>query len=193
MVKWVKSYWRHCTVRSWSYVFSHEGGGVKKMESRGMGVLGTVTGIGDTVEGVTNIMYEFTDGEINPVNPIKYFTEEGFSFLGADEGSGELAYDTVNFGVGIYFAFAAFAKYNPSKRIINLPMETKSGLEKVPLLHRLFTEKGGVRLFKYMESDYNRKMFTSSKAVLTYKTGNAAIKAYFLLDKYLFNNKDENN
>lgn len=51
------------------------------MESRGMGVLGTVTGIGDTVEGVTNIMYEFTDGEINPVNPIKYFTEEGFSFL----------------------------------------------------------------------------------------------------------------
>ncbi len=46
-----------------------------------MGVLGTVTGIGDTVEGVTNIMYEFTDGEINPVNPIKYFTEEGFSFL----------------------------------------------------------------------------------------------------------------
>ncbi|WFQ81621.1 DUF4225 domain-containing protein (plasmid) [Xenorhabdus sp. SF857] len=174
--------------------FGTKGGGlVRGMESKGMGVLAVATGIGDTVEGVTNIMYEFTDGEVNPVNPVKSFTEKGFSFLGADEGSGELAYDAVNFGVGFYFAFAAFAKYDPSKRIINLPVETKSGLEKVPLLHRFFTEKGGVRLFKYMESDYNRKMFTSSKAVLTYKAGNTSIKAYLLLDKYLFNEKDENN
>ncbi|EYU13644.1 Protein of unknown function (DUF4225) [Photorhabdus aegyptia] len=173
--------------------FGTRGGWVRGMESKGMGVLAVATGFGDAVEGASNIMYEWTDGYINPGNPIKFLTEKGFSSFGADEGSGELAYDTVNFGVGIYFGFAAFTKFNPSKRIINLPVETKSGLEKVPLLHRLFTEKGGVRLFKYMETDYNRKMFTSDKAMLTYKAGNAAIKAYLLLDKYLFNEKDENN
>ncbi|MDC9616105.1 DUF4225 domain-containing protein [Xenorhabdus khoisanae] len=174
--------------------FGTKGGGlVRGMESKGMGVLAVSTGIGDTVEGVTNIMYEFTDGEVNPVNPVKSFTEKGFSFLGADEGYGELAYDIVNFGVGMYFGFAAFAKYDPSKRIINLPVETKGGLEKVPIFHKLFTPKGGVRLFKWLENDFNRKMFTSGKAILTYKTGNTAIKAYLLLDKYLFNEKDENN
>ncbi|CDM92324.1 DUF4225 domain-containing protein [Xenorhabdus bovienii] len=173
--------------------FGTRGGWVRTMESRGMGVLAIATGFGDAVEGASNIAYEWTDGYISPSNPTKFMTEKGFSFFGADEGSGELAYDTVNFGVGIYFGFAAFTKFNPSKRIINLPVETKSGLEKVPLLHRLFTEKGGIRLFKWMEMDYKRKIFTSGKPILTYKTGNAAIKAYLLLDKYLFNEKDENN
>ncbi|MDE9437126.1 DUF4225 domain-containing protein [Xenorhabdus bovienii] len=158
-----------------------------------MGVLAIATGVGDAVEGASNIMYEWTDGYINPNNPTKFLTKEGFYFFGADEGSGELAYDVVNFGVGIYFGLTAFAKYDPSKRIINLPVETKSGLEKVPLLHRLFTEKGGIRLYKHMENDYKRKMFTSGKAILTYKASNTAIKAYLLLDKCLFNEKDENN
>ncbi|MDC9591378.1 DUF4225 domain-containing protein [Xenorhabdus sp. XENO-10] len=174
--------------------FSTKGGGLLRgMESKGMGVLAIATGFGDTVEGVSNIVYEWTDGYIDQGNPTKILTEKGFSFFGADEGSGKFAYDMVNFGVGLYFGFAAFAKYNPSKRIINLPVETKSGLEKVPLFHKLFTPKGGVRLFKWLENDFNRKMFTSDKSTLTYKTGNAAIKAYMLLDKYLFNEKDENN
>ncbi|BET98899.1 DUF4225 domain-containing protein [Xenorhabdus taiwanensis] len=174
--------------------FSTKGGGLLRgMESKGMGVLGIATGVGDTVEGVGNIVYEWTDGYIDLGNPTKILTEKGFYFFGADEGSGEFAYDMANFGVGLYFGFAAFAKYNPSKRIINLPVESKSGLEKVPLFHKLFTPKGGIRLYKYMEKDFNRKMFTSDKATLTYKTGNTAIKAYMLLDKYLFNEKDENN
>ncbi|WP_445373664.1 hypothetical protein ACSLVK_13680 [Photorhabdus tasmaniensis] len=158
-----------------------------------MGVLAIATGFGDTIEGASNIMYEWTDGYIDQGNPTKILTEKGFSFFWADEGSGELAYDIVNFGVGIYYGFIGFAKYDPSKRIINLPVETKSGLEKVPLLHRLFTPKGGIRLYKWLEKDYKRKIFTSSKAVLTYKAGNTAIKAYLMLDKYLFNEKDENN
>ncbi|MDE9463433.1 DUF4225 domain-containing protein [Xenorhabdus bovienii] len=173
--------------------FGARRGGLRGLESKGMGVLAIATGVGDAVEGASNIIYEWTDGYIDQGNPTKFLTEKGFSSFGADEGSGELAYDIADFGVGLYFGFAAFAKYNPSKRIINLPVETKSGLEKVPLLHRLFTPKGGVRLYKYMEKDYNRKMFTSGKAILTYKAGNAAIKAYLMLDKYLFNEKDENN
>ncbi|MCW7549420.1 DUF4225 domain-containing protein [Photorhabdus sp. APURE] len=173
--------------------FGTRGGWVRGMESKGMGVLAIATGVGDAVEGASNIMYEWTDGYINPNNPTKFLTEKGFSFFGADEGTGEFAYDMVNFGVGIYFGFTAFAKYDPSKRIINLPVKTKSGLEKVPLLHKLFTEKGGVRLFRHMENDYKRKIFTSGKAVLTYKASNAAIKAYLLLDKYFLNEKDESN
>ncbi|MEI8663013.1 DUF4225 domain-containing protein, partial [Xenorhabdus bovienii] len=128
------------------------GGAVKSKELRGLGALGMVTGGNSMVVGATNIAYEFTDGKVDPINPAQFLTEEGFLALGAEEGTGALAYDLLDFGVSMYFGFAVLTKYDKAKRIINLPVETKGGLKKVPFLDKLFTEKG-VRLYRWVASD----------------------------------------
>jgi len=159
------------------------GSTIRSHELRGMGILGVTTGISDAVEGVTDILYDFTDGEIDPINPIKHLSEKGFTALGADEGSGELTYDVVDFGVSVYFGFAVLTKFDHPKRIIHLPVETKNGLRKASFLDKLLTEKG-VRLFRWSRADFKRKMFVSSKPMLVYKTGNLALAMYLLIDKY---------
>ncbi|CDL80438.1 DUF4225 domain-containing protein [Xenorhabdus cabanillasii] len=164
---------------------------LKPFESKTMGTLGFVTGLGDTAEGVTNILYEITDGEINSMNPTKILTKKGFSALGIDEEYGEITYDVVDFCVSVYFGFAVLTKFDHPKRIIHLPLEAKGGLQKVPFLDKLFTNKG-VRLFKWAAADFKRKVFVSSKPVITYKATNSSIKMYLLIDKYI-NQNDENN
>lgn len=156
---------------------------IKSNELRGMGLLGMTTGFSDAVEGVTDVLYHVTDGEVDPINPMKHLTESGFLALGADEGSGELTYDIVDFGVSLYFGFAVLTKYDHPKRIIHLPVETKNGLQKASVLDKLLTAKG-VRLFRWAKADFKRKMFVSSKPVLAYKAGNLALAFYLLVDKY---------
>ncbi|MDE9484418.1 hypothetical protein, partial [Xenorhabdus bovienii] len=145
----------------------------------------------DTIEGVTNIAYAVTDGAIDPINPGRFLTEEGFLALGAKEGVGEIAYDAVDFAISVYFAFGVLTKFDKTKRIIHLPVETPFGLEKSSIFDKLFTEKG-IRLFRWGRADYERKIFVSSKPMLAYRVGNLTHKMYLMLDKYL-NDEDENN
>ncbi|MDE9519434.1 DUF4225 domain-containing protein [Xenorhabdus bovienii] len=180
-------------VQTWlGWITFNTGRAIRSKELKTMGLLGMATGGSNAIEGATNILYEVTDGKIDPINPVKLLTEKGFLALGADEGIGEIAYDAVDFGVGVYFGFAVLTKFDKAKRIIHLPIEKKGGgLEKASLLDKLFTAKG-IRLFRWGRKDYERKMFVSSKPMLAYKVGNLSVKIFLLLDKHL-NDENENN
>ncbi|MBC8954921.1 DUF4225 domain-containing protein [Xenorhabdus sp. PB62.4] len=174
------------------WITFNAGRAIRSKELKTMGLLGITTGGSNFTEGVTNILYEVTDGVIDPVNPIKYMTERGFLALGADEGVGEIAYDVVDYGVSFYFGLAVLTKFDKAKRIIHLPVEKKGGgLEKASLLDKLFTPKG-IRLFRWGLADLKRKMGVSSKPMLAYGVGNLSIKGYLLLDKHV-NGENENN
>ncbi|WP_426575412.1 DUF4225 domain-containing protein (plasmid) [Xenorhabdus stockiae] len=165
----------------------------KSKELKTMGILGIATGGSNFIEGTTHILYEVTDGKVDPLNPVKFATEQGFLALGANEGVGEIAYDIVDFGVSAYFGFAVLTKYDKAKRIIHLPLEKKGGgLEKASLLDKLFTDTGGIRLFGWAKADLKRKIHVSSKPMLAYRVGNLSTKLVLLLDKYL-NDDNENN
>ncbi|MDC9624041.1 DUF4225 domain-containing protein [Xenorhabdus sp. XENO-7] len=181
-------------VQTWlGWITFNTGRAIRSKELKTMGLLGVATGSSNLAEGVTNVLYEVTDGKIDPLNPVKHMMEQGFLALGADEGIGEIAYDAVDFGVGVYFGFAVLTKFDEAKQIIHLPVEKKGGgLEKASLLDKLFTAKG-IRLFRWGRKDYERKMFVSSKPMLAYKVDNLSIKMLLLLDKHLINDENENN
>ncbi|MDE1496954.1 DUF4225 domain-containing protein [Xenorhabdus bovienii] len=180
-------------VQTWvGWVTFNTGRVIRSKELKTMGFLGAATGFSNFIEGTTNILYEVTDGKIDPINPVKFATEQGFLALGADEGIGEIAYDVVDYGVSFYFGLAVLTKFDKAKRIIHLPVEKKGGgLEKASLLDKLFTAKG-IRLFRWGRADHERKMRVSSKPMLAYSVGNLSTKMFLLLDKHLNDEKESN-
>ncbi|HCT7328807.1 TPA: hypothetical protein OT776_003246 [Proteus mirabilis] len=151
---------------------------------QGAGIIGITLGGGKFIEGISDIVYEFTEGGVNfGGDPVKENIEKGLRFLGMNESHGEIGYDIIDMTVSLYNEFAAFAKYDSPNRIIHLPVTMAGRTYRATYFDRLFTSKG-VRLFRWSTLDFKRKFSIQSKPLLLTTLSYNAGKLILILKKY---------
>lgn len=157
---------------------------IRSKEMQGAGIIGITLGGGKFIEGISDIVYEFTEDGVNfGGDPVKENIEKGLRFLGMNESHGEIGYDIIDMTVSLYNGFAAFAKYDSPNRIIHLPVTMAGRTYRATYFDRLFTSKG-VRLFRWSTLDFKRKFSIQSKPLLLTTLSYNAGKLILILKKY---------
>lgn len=176
---------------AFGYITFKIGRKIRNKEMQGAGIIGLSLGGGKFFDGVSDIVYEFTDGDINfGGDPVKERIQKGFEFLGLNESHGEIGYDVIDMTVSVYNGFAAFAKYDSPNRIIHLPVTMGGRTYRATHFDRLFTSKG-TRLFRWSSLDFKRKFSVHSNPLLLTTLGYNMGKFILILKKY--NNEDSSN
>lgn len=169
---------------AFGYLSFKTGRKIKNKEMQGAGIIGLSLGGGKVFDGVSDIVYEFTDGDINfGGDPVKERIQKGFEFLGLNESHGEIGYDVIDMTVSVYNGFAAFAKYDSPNRIIHLPVTMGGRTYRATHFDRLFTSKG-TRLFRWSSLDFKRKFSVHSNPILLTTLGYNMGKLILILKKY---------
>lgn len=160
----------------------------KKIGSKGMKTSGTISmayGGGRLYQGISDITYELSDGELNlGGDPTKFLIEQSVLALGGDSITAKKVYYDVDFVNNLYVGFAAFKIIDPKKRteIKNLPMETPNGLRKVGIFTRNFPDNVGFRIVKWTSENYKRKLALGNKPMLLYAATTSIIKLKLILE-----------
>ncbi|PHM46797.1 hypothetical protein Xmir_03917 [Xenorhabdus miraniensis] len=132
-----------------------------------IGMLAMATGVSNTVEAISPIVYEYSNGKYNLGNPLKDLTEYAFVSLGANEGMGEFSYDIVDFGVSSYLTFGSYRRINASRRLLNSWIDGNSSN----------------RLFRAIRQDYKRKWETMNKPMFFLQGANTIRKFNLIISK----------
>ncbi|MCW2257776.1 hypothetical protein M2263_003867 [Providencia alcalifaciens] len=152
------------------YISFKMGSKIKSREMKGAGLVGMTIGSGKIYQGFSEIIYEVSDGGINMVrDPVKKQIEKGFMFAGLSEGYSQIGYSAIDMTVSLYNGYAALTKFDPPKRILRLPVETRAGIQRVGFFEGLSIEKG-FRLYRWTKYDFKRKIDVDSKSKLIFTT-----------------------
>jgi len=159
----------------------------KRIGSHGMvtsGVISTAYGVGRMYQGISDITYELTDGEINfRDDPVKFVMEQGVVGLGGDKLTAKKVYYSIDFVNSLYIGFGAFKVVDPKRRseIKDLPTETAKGLRRPGFWSRTFPDNVGFRITKWTRENYKRKLAIGNKPMLLYSLTSSAIKLKMIL------------
>ncbi|QNP20869.1 hypothetical protein [Providencia rettgeri] len=173
-------------------IFSYRIG--KTIGSHGMKTSGAISmayGGGRVYQGISDITYELTDGEINfRQDPVKFLIEQGTIALGGDSITAKKIYYDVDFVNNLYIGFGAFKIIDPKKRteIRQLPTKISKGLRKLGFFERYFPDNVGFRIERWTSENYKRKLAIGNKPMLLYSLTASAIKLKLILELH----SDEN-
>lgn len=166
------------------YISFKMGSKIKSREMKGAGLVGMTIGSGKIYQGFSEIIYEVSDGDINMGgDPVKKQIKKGFMFAGLSEGYSQIGYSAIDMTVSLYNGYAALTKFDPPKRILRLPVETRAGIQRVGFFEGLSIEKG-FRLYRWTKYDFKRKIDVDSKSKLIFTTGFNLNKLYLIIDEH---------
>lgn len=154
---------------------------------KGAGVLSTILGGGKFHQGISDIVYEFTDGEINMGSNLTILgIEKGVDLFGGDKVIAKNVYYDLDFFSSVFTGFAAYKVVDPAKRtqIRLLPTETPNGLRKVGLFEKYFPDNVGFRIVKWTSENFKRKLNSSNKLLLLAAAGSSLVKLKLVLEEH---------
>lgn len=154
---------------------------------KGAGVLSAAIGGGKVHQGVSDIAYEFTNGEINIGDNLTLLgIEKSVNLIGGDKSTAKKVYYDMDFVTSLYMGFAAYKIVDPIKRtqIRRLPTETPYGLKRVTFFEKYFPDNVGFRIVRWTSENYKRKFSTSNKLLLLIAAGSSIVKLKLVLDQY---------
>ncbi|OBU02223.1 DUF4225 domain-containing protein [Morganella psychrotolerans] len=162
------------------------GGVIRSNKLKGIGLLAISTGVSNTYEYGSALTYDITKGKLGEYdnNILQNTMADVAEYTGYSRRSGELVYKTVDFSISMFLSFGALVKLKDPRRILNLPVKTRSGVVYPSLLERWFGEKGGFFLFHALRSDFTFKVSQMSRPYFLYNTGMAVNKFSLLLSEY---------
>lgn len=162
------------------------GAKIKSRTFKGAGILTIFVGASNTFEHGSAIFYEVTKGEYGKLdhNFLNNIMVHISKQMGHCERTGELAYKTIDFSVGMFLSFGTLVKLNNPKRILNLPFESKSGLVYPGVIDRMTNPKGGFFLYNALQSDYVPRAYQMSRPALFYNAGMTGYKGLILFPEY---------
>lgn len=163
------------------------GSRIRSTTMKGAGILSMGIGGGKIHQGLSDIVYEFTEGDVNIGDNITLLgIERGVNLFGGDKVTAKKVYYELDFITSLYMGFAAYKVVDPQKRIQirNLPTETQNGLRRVTVFERLFPDNVGFRIVRWTRENYKRKLNTSNKILLAVAAGSSIAKFKLILEQY---------
>ncbi|MEX9609814.1 hypothetical protein AB7179_15010 [Providencia manganoxydans] len=163
------------------------GSRMNNLPMKGAGVLGVVLGLGKAQQGVSDIVYELTDSEINMGNNFTLSgVEKGVNLFGGDKVTAQKIYYELDFATSLYLGFAAYKVVDPIKRttIRRLPTETSQGLKRVTFFEKYFPDNVGFRIVRWTNENFKRKLTASNKLLLLASASSSIYKLKLVLEQY---------
>ncbi|MGK4233839.1 hypothetical protein ACK2MR_22325 [Providencia hangzhouensis] len=163
------------------------GSTIKSVPMKGAGFSGMIIGLGKAHQGVSDIVYEFTDSEVNMGDNFAILgIEKGVNLFGGDKTTAKKVYYDLDFVTSLYMGFAAYKVVDPIKRtqIRRLPTETPQGLKRVTFFEKYFPDNVGFRIVRWTNENFKRKLTSTNKLLLLASAGSSIQKLKLVLEQY---------